>query len=168
MTSTTPTIPTDPHGTTIEADPNLPLITILREFDAPADRVYRAWTDPELVVRWLGPTNTEMKIDHWDATTGGSYRYTAWQGGREVAAFYGSFHEARPGERLVQTFTWEGMPDGVSLETVTFTDLGDGRSRITGVSVVDSLEVRDAILASGMEVGVYEGYAKLDELLAGD
>jgi uncharacterized protein YndB with AHSA1/START domain len=166
MTSTT--IPTDPHGTTIEADPKLPTITIVREFDAPADRVYRAWTDPDLVVQWLGPNSTEMKIDRWDATTGGSYRYTAWQNGAEVAAFYGSFHEARPGERLVQTFTWEGMPDGVSLETMTFTDLGNGRSRITGVSVVDSMEVRDGILASGMEVGVYEGYAKLDALLARD
>jgi uncharacterized protein YndB with AHSA1/START domain len=162
----TSTIPTDPRGTTIEADPNLPVITIVREFDAPADKVYRAWTDPDLVVQWLGPTSTEMKIDRWDATTGGNYRYTAWQNGQEVAAFYGSFHEARPGERLVQTFTWEGMPDGVSLETITFTDLGNGRSRITSVSVVDSLEGRDAILASGMEVGVYEGYAKLDALLA--
>ena len=164
----TSTIPTDPNGTTIEADPNLPIITIVRDFDAPADRVYRAWTDPELVVQWLGPNSTEMKIDRWKAETGGHYLYTAWQGGEEVAAFYGSFHEARPGERLVQTFTWEGMPDGVSLETMTFTDLGNGRSRITGVSVVDSLESRDAILASGMEVGVYEGYAKLDALLAKD
>jgi uncharacterized protein YndB with AHSA1/START domain len=168
MTDTTMTIPTDPHGTTIEADPNLPTITIVREFDATADRVYQAWTDPELVVQWLGPNSIEMKIDRWQATTGGHYRYTAWQGGEEVAAFYGSFHEARPGERLVQTFTWEGMPEGVSLETMTFTDLGNGRSRTTGVSVVDSLEARDGILASGMEVGVYEGYAKLDELLAQD
>jgi uncharacterized protein YndB with AHSA1/START domain len=164
----TTTIPTDPHGTRIEADPNLPVITIVRDFDAPAAKVYRAWTEPELVVQWLGPNSTEMKIDRWTATTGGNYRYTAWQGGEEVAAFYGSFHEARPGERLVQTFTWEGMPDGVSLETMTFTDLGNGRSRVTSVSVVDSLESRDAILASGMEVGVYEGYAKLDALLAKD
>lgn len=160
------TLPTDPNGTTIEADPNLPVITIVRDFAAPAERVYRAWTDPELVAQWMGPNGTEMKIDRWEATTGGSYRYTVWQGGQEVAGFYGSFHEARPGERLVQTFTWEGLPDGVSLETMTFTDLGDGRSRVTSVSVVDSLEGRDAILSSGMEVGVYEGYAKLDALLA--
>ena len=164
----TSTIPTDPRGTTIEADPNLPVIRIVREFDAPAEKVYRAWTDPELVVQWLGPTSTEMRIDRWNATTGGNYRYTAWQNGQEVAGFFGSFHEARPSERLVQTFTWEGMPDGVSLETMTFTDLGNGRSRVTSVSVVDSLEGRDAILASGMEVGVYEGYAKLDDLLARD
>jgi uncharacterized protein YndB with AHSA1/START domain len=107
-----------------------------------------------------------MRIEQWDARTGGNYRYTALQDGEEVAAFYGSFHEVRPSERLVQTFTWEGMPDGVSLETMTFEDLGGGRTRTIGLSVVDNLEARDAIMASGMEVGVYEGYEKLDALLA--
>ena len=165
---TTITLPADPNGTTIEADPALPTITIVRDFAASPDRLFRAWTDPELVVRWLGPDSTEVRIDRWDATTGGHYRYTMWQGGEEVAAFYGSFHEVRPAERLVQTFTWEGMPDGVSLETMTFTDLGDGRTRTTAVSVVDSFETREAILASGMEVGVFEGYAKLDALLSSE
>jgi uncharacterized protein YndB with AHSA1/START domain len=164
---TVTTLPADPNGTTIEADPDLPVITIVRDFAAPTERVFRAWTDPDLVVRWMGPNSTEMRIDRWDAETGGRYRYTVAQDGQEVAAFYGSFHEVRPSERLVWTFTWEGMPDGVSLETMTFTDLGDGRTRVTSVSVVDSLEGRNAILSSGMEVGVYEGYAKLDALLAG-
>jgi uncharacterized protein YndB with AHSA1/START domain len=154
------------HATTIEADPNLPTIRIVRDFDAPRDKVFRAWTDPELVVQWLGPKSTEMKIDQWNARTGGNYRYAALQDGEEVAAFYGSFHEVRPSERLVQTFTWEGMPDGVSLETTTFEDLGDGRTRTIGLSVVENLESRDGIMASGMEVGVYEGYEKLDALLA--
>lgn len=152
--------------TTIEADPNLPTIRIIRDFDAPPDKVFRAWIEPELVVQWLGPKSTEMRIEQWDARTGGNYRYTALQDGEEVAAFYGSFHEVRPSERLVQTFTWEGMPDGVSLETMTFVDVGGGRTRTIGLSVVDNLEGRDAIMASGMEVGVYEGYEKLDALLA--
>jgi len=152
--------------TTIEANPNLPTIRIIRDFDAPPDKVFRAWIEPELVVQWLGPKSTEMRIEQWDARTGGNYRYTALQDGEEVAAFYGSFHEVRPSERLVQTFTWEGMPDGVSLETMTFEDLGGGRTRTIGLSVVDNLESRDAIMASGMEVGVYEGYEKLDALLA--
>ena len=152
--------------TRIEADPNLPTIRIIRDFDAPPDKVFRAWIEPELVVQWLGPKSTEMRIEQWDARTGGNYRYTALQDGEEVAAFYGSFHEVRPSERLVQTFTWEGMPDGVSLETMTFEDLGGGRTRTIGLSVVDNLEARDAIMASGMEVGVYEGYEKLDALLA--
>ena len=152
--------------TTIEADPNVPTIRIIRDFDAPRDRVFRAWVDRELVARWLGPKSSEMRIDQWNAHTGGNYRYAAVQDGEEVAAFYGSFHEVRPSERLVQTFTWEGMPDGVSLETMTFEDLGDGRTRTVGLSVVDSFEGRDAIMASGMDVGVNEGYEKLDTLLA--
>jgi uncharacterized protein YndB with AHSA1/START domain len=142
--------------TTIEADPNLPTIRMIRDFDAPREKVFKAWTDPELVVQWLGPKSTEMRIDQWDARTGGNYRYAALQDGEEV----------RPSERLVQTFTWEGMPDGVSLETMTFEDLGDGRTRTIGLSVVENLEARDGIMASGMEVGVYEGYEKLDALLA--
>jgi uncharacterized protein YndB with AHSA1/START domain len=152
--------------TTIEADPNLPTIRIIRDFDAPPEKVFRAWTDPDLVVQWLGPKSTEMRIDRWEARTGGNYRYVALQNDEEVAAFYGSFHEVRPSERLVQTFTWEGMPDGVSLETMTFEDLGNGRTRTIGLSVVENLEARNAIMASGMDVGVNEGYEKLDALLA--
>ncbi len=152
--------------TRIEADPQLPTIRITREFDAPADRVFRAWTDPELVASWLGPKSTTMRIDSWDARTGGNYRYSAWREGEEVARFYGSFHEVRPDERLVQTFTWEGAPDGVSLETTMFEDLGGGRTRVTGLSVVDTMETRDMIISSGMDTGVIEGYEKLDALLA--
>jgi uncharacterized protein YndB with AHSA1/START domain len=164
--STNPTEQTATRETTIEADPNVPTIRIIRDFDAPPHRVFRAWVDPELIVKWLGPKSSDIRIDQWDARTGGSYRYASVQDGQEVAAFYGSFHEVRPSERLVQTFTWEGMPDGVSLETMTFEDLGDGRTRTIGLSVVDSFEGRDAIMASGMDVGVNEGYEKLDALLA--
>jgi uncharacterized protein YndB with AHSA1/START domain len=164
--STNATHETTTRETTIEADPNLPTIRIIRDFEAPPDKVFRAWIEPELVAQWLGPKSTEMRIDQWNARTGGNYRYAALQDGEEVAVFYGSFHEVRPNERLVQTFTWEGMPDGVSLETMTFEDLGDGRTRTIGLSVVENLEARDGIMASGMEVGVYEGYEKLDALLA--
>jgi uncharacterized protein YndB with AHSA1/START domain len=69
-------------------------------------------------------------------------------------------------DRIVQTFTWEGMPDGVALETMTFEDLGDGRTRLHAVSLCDSFEDRDAWLRSGMEVGVNDGYAAVDRMLA--
>lgn len=157
---------TTTRETTIEADPNLPTIRIIRDFDAAPERVFRAWTDPDLAARWLGPKDLTIRTDSWDARTGGCYRYAAIRDGREVAAFYGSFHEVRAPERLVWTFTWEGMPDGVSLETITFTDLGNGRTEVTSLGVVDTLEARDAILSSGMDVGVREGYEKLDDLLA--
>jgi uncharacterized protein YndB with AHSA1/START domain len=157
---------TTAHQTRIEADPNLPTVRIVRDFDAPPARVYRAHTDPELVTRWLGPKDLTIRIDSWDARTGGSYRYAAVREGEQIAGFYGSFHELRPDERLVQTFTWDGEPDGVALETLTFEDLGGGRTRLTALSVVDTMEGRDAVIASGMETGVVEGYEQLDALLA--
>jgi len=160
------TTTTGNHEAQIEADPELPTVRITREFDASPDKVFRAWTEPDLVARWLGPRSITTRITHWDARTGGSYRYASERDGEEVASFYGSFHEVRPNERLVQTFTWEGMPDGVSLDTMTFEDLGDGRTRVVGLSVLDSMEARNAMMASGMDVGVQEGYQKLDELLA--
>jgi uncharacterized protein YndB with AHSA1/START domain len=152
--------------TRIEVDPDLPTLRIVRDFDAPPEKVFRAWTDADLVARWLGPKDTEMRIDAWEAQTGGGYRYAAWRAGEEIARFYGSFHEVRPASRLVQTFTWEGAPERVSLDTPSFVDLGVGRSLVTQTSVVESLEIRDAIIKSGMESGVIEGYEKLDALLA--
>ncbi|MFH8387334.1 SRPBCC family protein [Kitasatospora sp. NPDC018058] len=154
------------HETRIEADPTLPTIRIVREFDASQERVFRAWIEPHLVAQWLGPQDLDMKIDTWEARTGGHYRYSMHREGQEVAAFYGSFHEVRPATRLVQTFTFEGVPDGVSLDTAVFEPAGENRTRVTVLSVVDNLVARDAILASGMERGVVEGYRKLDALLA--
>ena len=151
--------------TQISAPSDVPTITIVREFDAPPEKVFRAWTDPELFVRWIGPRSIDTRIDHWDARTGGSWRYFALRDGEQVAGFYGSFHEVRPTERLVQTFTYDGVPDGVSLETMTFEALAEGRTKVTMLGVVESLEARNAILSSGMDVGVREGHEKLDELL---
>ncbi len=153
------------HQTEIFSDPDVPLVRITREFDAPIEKVFRAHTDPELVVQWLGPRSLEMRIDHFDCRTGGSYRYLHVSDGNEFG-FNGCFHEVRPAELIVQTFTFEGFPDGVALERLVFEDLGDGRTRLVGTSLVDSFEGRDGFLASGMEEGVREGYERLDELLA--
>jgi uncharacterized protein YndB with AHSA1/START domain len=157
---------TSRNDTQIAADPAVPTIVITREFDAPPDRVFRAYTDPELVVQWLGPRRLTMKIEEYDARTHGAYRYLHVDTDGTAYGFHGTFHEVRPGERIVQTFTWDGAPDGVSLDTAVFEDLG-GRTRVTTTSVVDSFETRDGILASGMEGGLTEGYQRLDELLAG-
>lgn len=154
------------HETEIVIDPQLPSVRIVREFDAPPAKVFRAHTDPDLIGRWLGPRGLEMAIDHYDCRTGGSYRYTHRDDDGEYT-FYGSFHEVRAPERIVQTFTFEGMPDGVSLDILELEDLGDGRTRLTATSMLDSIEGRDAMVASGMEVGIREGYERLDELLAG-
>ncbi len=153
------------HETTIESDPTVPLVRIVREFDASPEKVFRAHTDPELMVRWLGPRDVEMRIEHFDCRTGGSYRYLHTRDGEEYG-FHGCFHEVRPSEVIVQTFTFEGFPDGVALEKLVLEDIGGGRTRLTATSLVDSFEGRDAFVASGMETGVVQGYERLDEVLA--
>ena len=153
---------------TIDASKDVPSIRITREFDFPRERVWQAMTDPELVAQWMGPRSVTMRIEHWDCRRGGSWAYAATDctSGDEFTTFYGSFHDVRPPERAVQTFTWEGAPDGVRLETLTLTELPGGRTLMTTLGVVESFEIRDAILASGMETGVVEGYEQLDELLS--
>jgi len=147
----------------IEADPTVPVIRMTRDFTATPEQLFRAHTDPALFAQWVGPDGMQVQIDRWDATTGGSWRYVAGENGEH--GFHGCFHEVRP-DRIVQTFTWEGQPDGVALETLTFVDLGGGRTRLATQSLCDSFADRDMWLASGMETGVTQGYAKLDRLVA--
>jgi uncharacterized protein YndB with AHSA1/START domain len=152
--------------TEITADPNVPLVRIVREFDAPAAKVFRAHTEPELVAQWLGPRGVEIRLDSYDCRTGGSYRYVHVHEGADYG-FRGCFHEVRPPELIVQTFTFEDVPDGVALERLIFEDLDGGRCRLTATSLVDSFEGRDAFLSTGMSDGLREVYERLDELLAG-
>ncbi|QIK75414.1 SRPBCC domain-containing protein [Nocardioides piscis] len=149
----------------IEADKTIPAIHIWRDFAATPAQLLRAHIDPEVFARWIGPTDLGARIEEWDARDGGSWRYTAT--GREgfETRFRGCFHTVRE-DRIVQTFTWEGMPDDVALETLTFEDLGDGRTRLHALSLCDSFEGRDAWLSSGMEVGIDDGYAAIDRMLA--
>lgn len=148
----------------IEADPNVPTIHIRRDFRATSAQLIRAHTDPELFVQWIGPEAMTTRIDYWDARTGGSWRYLSKSEGQDHA-FRGTFHTVDDA-RIVQTFTWEGMPDDVSLETMTFEELGDGTTRMHITSLCDSFEARDGWLSSGMERGVNDGYDKIDVLLA--
>lgn len=154
------------HQTQILADNNAPTIEIIREFDAAPEQVFRAHVDPDLYARWVGPHSVTTRITRWDARTGGEWAFANDRDGEELASFYGSFHEVRPNERIVWTFTYEGVPDGVALETLTFEGLDGGRTRLRVCSVVEDFQTRDGILASGMDTGVNEGYDKLDELLS--
>ena len=160
MTTTT-------HPVTISAPEGLPFVDIEREFDAPVAAVFNAHRDPELVRQWLGPHGYEMTIDRWDFVPQGGYRYVHTNPEGESYAFNGTFHTVRENEFAVQTFEYEGYPDVVSIESMTFEDLGDGRTRLRGHSVFPTVEARDGMVASGMETGVREGYERLDEILAG-
>jgi uncharacterized protein YndB with AHSA1/START domain len=156
---------TTTHETEIIVVPDVPMVRIIREFDAPPAKVFRAHTEADLVCQWLGPRRHQMIVDTWDCRTGGAYRYVHSSDGNEYG-FHGCFHEVRTDELIVQTFTFEGFPDQVALETLRIEDLGDGRTRLVAESLVDSFEARDAFVASGMEQGIREGYERLDELLA--
>lgn len=149
---------------TIEADERVPVVRITRDFKATPAQLLKAHTDPELFVRWVGPNGMDTTVTAWDARDGGEWRYVASRDGEDYG-FRGCFHEISE-QRIVQTFTYEGMPEGVALETLTFEDLGNGYTRLHAQSLVDSFEGRDGFLASGMETGVHEGYAKLDAILA--
>jgi len=147
----------------IEADPTVPIIRITRDFAATPAQLHRAHTDPELFARWVGPRSLRTRIVEWDARTGGCWRYVSSQEGAEFG-FHGTFHEVGP-DRIVQTFTFDGDPDAVALQTLRFEDLGDGRTRLHAQSLVESFEARDAWLRTGMESGLNEGYGKLEEMV---
>lgn len=158
-------MPTTAHETSVAADPEVPLIRVVREFDAPRRNVFRAHTEPELVTQWLGPRGLEMRIDHYDCVTGGSYRYLHLDPTGQEYGFRGCFHEVRPHEVIVQTFTFEQVPDGVALERLELSELDGARTLLTVTSLVDSFAARDAMISSGMADGIRESYERLDELL---
>jgi uncharacterized protein YndB with AHSA1/START domain len=151
---------------TINAPEGLPFIEIIREFDAPVEAVFRAHAEPALVKQWLGPNGYEMDLERWDFTTQGGYRYVHRSPEGEEYWFNGTFHSVRDNEFAVQTFEFEGYPDVVAIESMTFEDLGDGRTRLRGWSTYPSVEARDGMVESGMEIGLREGYERLDSILA--
>jgi uncharacterized protein YndB with AHSA1/START domain len=149
----------------VEAPAGVPFIDWEREFDAPVETVFRAHKEPDLVKQWLGPRRYEMDIESYDFSTGGRYRYLHRADGEEYA-FNGVFHVVRENEFAIQTFEFEGYPDVVSIESMTFEALDNGRSRVRGHSTYPSMEARDGMVESGMEGGMSEGYQRLDEVLA--
>jgi uncharacterized protein YndB with AHSA1/START domain len=140
-------------------------IHVERVFDAPRDRVFAVYTDPELIPEWWGPRDTTAVVDQMDVRPGGSWRFVVYSADGSETAFRGTYREVTPPERIVQTFEWEGMPGHVSVETAVFENLGD-RTKITTTSIFHTTEERDGMLGSGMEGGLNETYARLDELLA--
>ena len=139
-------------------------IHIERVFDAPRDRVFAAYTDPELIPQWWGPHGTETVVDVMEVEAGGSWRFVS-RGDDGETAFRGTYREVTPPERIVQTFEWEGMPGHVSVETAQFEDLGE-RTKVVTTSIFHTPEERDGMLGSGMEKGMNETFERLDELLA--
>lgn len=149
----------------ITAQPGAPFVDFSREFDAPRDLVFRAHTDPELLVQWLGPAKYKMVIDRLEARDGGTWRYVNSDEAGNEYAFHGVFHGDPSPDGIVQTFEFEGAPGHVSLDSLTLEER-DGRTLLRGHSVFQSVEARDAMVQGGMSDGMTEGYNRLDELLA--
>ncbi len=151
-------------GTRIIAERGKQEVIITRVFDAPRALVFKAYADRNLKPQWWGPKYLTTTIDKMDVKSGGLWRYVQRDAAGKEYAFHGVYHEVHSPERIVNTFEFEGMPGHVSLETCTLEEIG-GRTKMTGKSVYQSIEDRDAMLKSGMEAGVYETMDRLAELL---
>jgi uncharacterized protein YndB with AHSA1/START domain len=154
------------NQTTVTAEPGEQELFITRELDAPRALVFKAHTDPELYVQWLGPLGYEMKLETFEPHSGGRYRYIHKDKDGNEYGFHGVFHEISE-ELMIQTFEFEGLPEKghVSLDTMRLEKLPGDRTRITIQSVYQSVADRDGMVQSGMERGLNEGYGRLDELL---
>jgi uncharacterized protein YndB with AHSA1/START domain len=151
--------------TEITAEPGIPLIVMTRDFDAPRDLVFRAYTEPRLLVQWLGPRELTTTVDRYDVRDGGRWRYVQKDPEGNEHGFHGVFHGEPSPEAVVQTFEYEGVPGHVMLETTTFEERA-GATLVRTVASFQSVADRDGMVASGMERGVHEGDERLDELLA--
>lgn len=148
------------HHTTALPDPDLPVVRIARVFDAPPEVVLRAHTDAALVKRWGGVDQDSFVLNRWDARTGGAWRIID-----RGKARFGSFHEVSP-ERIVRTLAWEERPDDVTLETLTFIDLKDGRTRLVTTSMSATMELRDGWLSHGHGERMAAQHERLSTVLA--
>jgi uncharacterized protein YndB with AHSA1/START domain len=154
------------NKTTVTAEPGKQEVFITREFDAPRELVFKAHTDPELYVQWLGPRGYEMILETFEPHSGGRYRYIHKDPEGNEYGFHGVFHEISEA-LMIQTFEFEGLPESghVSLDTMRLEELPGDRTRVTIQSVFQSVADRDGMVESGMERGVSEGYERLDEVL---
>jgi uncharacterized protein YndB with AHSA1/START domain len=152
-------------GKTTVTTPSDREVVIERVFDAPRDRVFTAFTDPDLIPQWWGSHEDTTTVDKMEVKPGGDYRFITGDSTGNEQAFRGTFREVTPPERIVQTQEWEGMPGHVLVETIVFEDLG-GRTKVTSTSLFHTAEEAQGMVDSGMEEGVVEMYIRLDELLA--
>ena len=152
-------------GTSNLTLPNEREIRVERIFDAPPERVFAAYTDPELVPLWWGQRGTTTIVDELDARAGGRWQFRNRLADGNEIVFRGYFREIEAPKRISQTFEWDGMPGYVSVDTVTFEPVGE-QTRAVSTTVFHQAEERDGMLSSGMEKGMNETYDRLDELLA--
>ena len=140
-------------------------LTMSRVFDAPRDLVWKVYNDPALVPEWWGQRGSITTVDKMDVTVGGLWRYIQKDGAGNEYAFNGVYKEIKAPERLVYTFEFEPMAGHISTDTLIFTELPGGKTKITATTTFTSLEDLEGMLQSGMEDGSVETWDRLAELL---
>lgn len=150
----------------LTVEPGKQELFVEREFDAPREMVFKAFTDQKIVAKWLSPKKLTMRIEKFEAKNGGSWRYIHSDGNGNEFAFRGVTHEVVAPERIIQTFQFEPLAGKVALETTRFEELPNNRTRLVNQTVFQSVADRDGMIAAGMEGGMNEAYEKLDETLA--
>ena len=138
-------------------------ILITREFDAPKQLVWKAYTTPDLIARWWGGEHGKVTSVEVDLRVGGTWRYVLTANEGFEVAFHGEYREISEPERLVNTEIYEGAPEGVGVVTTTLTE-SDGRTTLTQLCEYGSREVRDAVIDSGMESGMQESMDALEQV----
>jgi len=156
------------NKTTITAEAGKQELFITREFDAPRELVFRAYTDPEIYAQWLGPNGLETRFEVFEPVSGGKYKFVQKDKDGNEFSFHGVTHEVLLNERIIGTFEFDGLPETghVVMETTKFEALPGNRCRVSSQSVFQSVADRDSMIQSGMEHGVVEGYERLDDILA--
>lgn len=140
-------------------------VVMTRTFNAPRGLVFDALTKPELLRRWYGPSGWSLAICEIDLKVGGKWRFVVQRPDGKAIGQRGVYREVVPGERLVNTESWEDWDPGETLVTAVLVEQG-GKTTLTNTVLFPSREVRDTILKSGMEGGAAESYEKLAEVLA--
>ena len=133
-------------------------------FDARRERVFKIYTDPNLVTQWWGFRDHTTVVEQMEVRPGGQWRITSKDADGNSYGFHGVYHEVLPNERLVYTFEYEGTPGHVLLETITFSE-ENGLTKVLDQSVYQSVEDRDGMVEEGMEEGANETYERIVELL---
>jgi uncharacterized protein YndB with AHSA1/START domain len=155
------------HGSAVITLPSDTEILITRQFDAPAPLVFKALTTPDLVQRWWGFETSKWLVCEIDFRVGGQWRFVTREGDMEVG-FHGEYREIAAPHRIVQTEIYEGAPEpypnDAAVNTTTL-DEADGVTTMTVLVTVPNQEIRDAILASGMESGMQVSYNRLEDLV---
>ena len=150
-------------GSAVVTLPSDTQILITRQFDAPRQLVFRAYTTPELIRRWWSGDRGEVTSVEVDLRPGGTWRYVMVANGGFEVAFHGEYSEIVPDERIVSTEIFEGMPDAAAVSTTTFAESG-GRTTLQILVQHQSRDNRDAHLSSGMEGGMQESMDHLADV----